>query len=93
MKAKRDETLEEIWAIRRQIAQQFGGNPQKRVAYYQRKQKESGAKIYRSEEHVVSDEQAYDVVHDRARAEIAAAQFTTLTSYRAARKHKVKRAK
>ena len=45
MKAKRDETLEEIWAIRRQIAKEFGGDPRKRVAYYQRKQKESGAKI------------------------------------------------
>ena len=49
MKAKRDETLEEIWAIRRQIAKLFRGDPQKRVAYYQRKQKESGARIYRPE--------------------------------------------
>jgi len=47
MKAKPDETLEEIWEIRRQIAKQFGYDPRKQVAYYQRKQKESGAKIYR----------------------------------------------
>ena len=30
MKAKRDETLEEIWAIRRQIAKRFGFDPRKR---------------------------------------------------------------
>jgi hypothetical protein len=84
MKAKLDETLEEIWAIRRQIAKQFSHNPQKRVAYYQRKQKESGARIYRPEVH------ALDALHDRAHAEIAAGRFTTLTSYRAARKRKVK---
>ena len=50
MKAKRDETLEEIWAIRRQIAQEFGYDPKKQVGHYQRKQKEVGAKIYHREE-------------------------------------------
>jgi hypothetical protein len=89
MKAKRDETLEEIWAIRRQIAKQFGGDPQKRVAYYQRKQQELGAKIYRPE----TDVQAYDALRESAHAEIAAGQCATLTSYRAARKRKAKGAK
>ena len=49
MNTKRDETLEEIWAIRRQIAKKFGYDPRKQVAYYQRKQKASGARIYRPE--------------------------------------------
>ena len=89
MKAKRDETLEEIWAIRRQIARQFGGDPQKRVAYYQRKQKASGARIYRPEVPAGAGLHTVDALHDRAHAEIAAGQCTTLTSYRAARKRKV----
>ena len=93
MKAKRDETLEEIWAIRRQIAKQFGGDPQKRVAYYQRKQKESGARIYRPEVPAGADLHAIDALHDRPHAEIAAGQGATLTSYRANRKRKAKRAK
>ena len=47
MKTKRDESLEEIWEIRRQIAKQFGYDPKKQVAHYRRKQKQLGAKIYR----------------------------------------------
>jgi hypothetical protein len=50
MRTKRDETLEEIWEIRRQIAKQFGHDPKKQVKYYQRKQKQSGAKLYKREE-------------------------------------------
>jgi hypothetical protein len=92
MNTKRDEVLEEIWAIRRRIAKQFGDNPRKRVAYYQRKQKASGAKIYRPEEHA-ADVHAYDVLRDRAHSEIAAGQCATLTSYRAKRKRGAKRAK
>jgi predicted kinase len=91
MKATRDEALEEIWAIRRQIAKKFADDPRKRVAYYQRKQKESGAKIYQPE--VSADLPTYAVLHDRAQAEIAAGQSVTLTSYRANRKRKAKRAK
>ena len=47
MKTKNDEALEEIWEIRRQIARQFGHDPKKQVAHYQRKQKQLGARIYR----------------------------------------------
>lgn len=47
MKTKRDESLEEIWAIRRKIAKKFNYDPKKQVAYYQKKQKQLGAKIYR----------------------------------------------
>ncbi|MBI3880668.1 MAG: hypothetical protein HY301_11480 [Verrucomicrobia bacterium] len=93
MSTKRDETLEEIWAIRRQTAKRFGGDPRKRVAYYQRRQKESGAKIYRPEIPTGADLQAFDALHDRAHAEVAAGQYSTLTTYRAARKRKAKGAK
>jgi len=58
MKMKRDETLEEIWAIRRQIAKKFGYDPKKQVAYYQRKQKQLGAKIYHREEEFAPDAKA-----------------------------------
>jgi hypothetical protein len=47
MKANRDEPLEEIWAIRRQIAKEFDYDPYKQVAHYQRKQKQLCARIYR----------------------------------------------
>ena len=50
MKANRDESLEEIWEIRRQIAEKFGHDPKKRAAHYQRKQKQLGAKIYKRED-------------------------------------------
>ena len=52
MKTKPDETLEEIWAIRRQIAKKFDSDPKKQVAHYQRKQKQLGAKLYRPRETV-----------------------------------------
>lgn len=91
MTPERDETLEEIWAIRRQIAKKFGYDPRKQVAYYQRKQKESGAKIYRPE--VSADLPTYAALHDRAQAEIAAGQSAALTSYSANRKRKAKSSK
>jgi len=50
MKTKLDESLEEIWAIRRQIARKFDFDPKKQVSHYQRKQKKIGAKIYRRRE-------------------------------------------
>ncbi|MBI2949294.1 MAG: hypothetical protein HYY23_16760 [Verrucomicrobia bacterium] len=52
MKAKRDETLEEIWAIRRQIAKEFDYNPRKAGEYYRRQQEKAGVKIYRREDHL-----------------------------------------
>ena len=54
MKTKRDASLEEIWAIRRQVAKQFARNPQKQVAHYQRKQKELGAKLFKRENHLAA---------------------------------------
>lgn len=38
----------------------------------------------------LADIQAYDALHDRARAEIAAGQCATLTSYRASRRRRAK---
>ena len=57
---KRDEALEEIWEIRRQIANELGDDPKKWVAHYQRKQKEIGGKIYRREEEAVANDNLED---------------------------------
>ena len=91
MKTKRDETLEEIWAIRRKLAARFNYDPKKAAAYYQKKQKESGAKIYRPQVSADADVQAYDAFHDKVHKEVAAGQYTTLTSYIAARKRNAKK--
>ena len=93
MKPKPDETLEEIWAIRRQIAKRFGYDPKQQVAYYQRKQQDSGAKIYRPEVPAGSSLPAADVLHDEARVEVTTGQFAPPTSYRVVHKRKTKRAK
>jgi hypothetical protein len=53
MTTKRDEALEEIWAIRREVARKFDSDPKKKVAYYQLKQKQLGVKIYRRQEPLV----------------------------------------
>ncbi len=44
----------------------------------------------RAAEEELADIQAYDALQDRAHSEIAAGQCTTLSSYRANRKRKVK---
>ena len=49
MKPKRDETLEEIWAIRRRLAEKFDYDPKKAGEYYRRRQKAAGVRIYRRE--------------------------------------------
>ena len=93
MKANRDEPLEEIWAIRRRIAKKFNYDPRLQAAHYQRKQEQLGAKIYRPEVPSSSDVAAYDVLRDQVRAEAAAGQTATVTSYLAARKRRTKRTK
>ena len=50
MKTKPDQPLEEIWAIRRQIAKEFGCDPKKQAAHYRKKQRQLGARIYRPAE-------------------------------------------
>jgi IS4 transposase len=52
MKAKRDESLEEIWAIRREIAKEFDYDPKRLGAHYRRRQKKAGVKLYKREEHL-----------------------------------------
>ena len=52
MKTNRDESLEEIWTIRRQIAQKLGRDPTGRAAHYQRKQKQLGGKIFKQKESI-----------------------------------------
>jgi hypothetical protein len=49
MKTKPDDTLEEIWAIRRQIAKEFDYDPKKLGAHYRRQQKKAGVKLYKRE--------------------------------------------
>jgi PHD/YefM family antitoxin component YafN of YafNO toxin-antitoxin module len=44
----------------------------------------------REAEEELADIRAYDTLHERAHSEIAAGNFSTLTSYRAARKRKTK---
>lgn len=90
---KRDKTLEEIWAIRRKLAKKFNYDPKIAAAYYRRKQKESGVKIYQPEVPASSHLPVADVLHDKAHAEVATGQLAPLTSYRVARKRKTKRAK
>jgi hypothetical protein len=52
MNAKRDETLEEIWAIRRKLAKEFDHDPKKAGEYYRRRQKAAGVRIYHREDHL-----------------------------------------
>ena len=49
---KHDETLEEIWAIRRQIAGEHDFDPKKLGAYYRRRQKAAKVKIYNRKKHL-----------------------------------------
>ncbi|MGO8765998.1 MAG: hypothetical protein ACLQSR_12805 [Limisphaerales bacterium] len=44
----------------------------------------------REAEEELADIQAYDALHDRAHSEIAAGQFSTLTTYRTRRSRKAK---
>jgi hypothetical protein len=54
MKAKRDETLEEIWAIRRKLAKEFDYDSKKAGEYYRRRQKAAGVRIYHREDHLAT---------------------------------------
>ena len=50
--AKRDQTLEEIWAIRRKVAKEFDYDPKKAGEYYRRRQRAAGVRIYHRERHL-----------------------------------------
>lgn len=90
---KHDDGLEWLREIRARLAKKFDYDSKKAAAYYQRKQKQLGARLYRPEVPAGADLHTPDALHDRAHAEVAAGQYATLTSYRAARKRKAKRAK
>ncbi|MGB7746746.1 MAG: hypothetical protein WBN75_05590 [Verrucomicrobiia bacterium] len=92
MKTKDDDGLEWLREIRARLAKKFDYDPRKAGAYYRRRQAERGARIYRPEVPAGAGH-TVDALHDQAHAEIAAGQCATLTSYRAARKRKAKRAK
>ena len=93
MKTKHDDGLEWLREIRARLAKKFDYDPRKAGAYYRRVQKASGARIYRPEVLAGSDVHTFDVLHDKAHAEVAAGQCATLTSYRADRKRKAKQTK
>ena len=59
---------------------------QKASALPKKEQEAIGALILEE----IADIQAYDALHDRAHSEIAAGQFSTLTTYRARRGRKAK---
>ncbi len=50
MKTRHDPTLEELWAIRRTLAQEIPLSAEQRFAYYARRQKQRGVKLYRRKE-------------------------------------------
>jgi hypothetical protein len=47
-----DATLEEIWAIRRAIAKEFDYDPQKKLAYYEERQRNSKSKFFDRQAHL-----------------------------------------
>jgi hypothetical protein len=46
MKSSANESLEEIWEIRRTIAHEFNADQRKYAEYLREKQKQSGSRIY-----------------------------------------------
>jgi hypothetical protein len=50
-KPKPEDPLDEIRAIRRQMAEEFNYDPHKAGAYFRRCQKQAGVKIYRRQAH------------------------------------------
>jgi hypothetical protein len=57
MNAKRDEPLEEIWAIRRRIAARFGFDPHKQAEHLRQRQALAKDRLYhREQEFAVASE-------------------------------------
>jgi hypothetical protein len=63
------------------------------MEYYQQMQNKIGVKLDQPEVPADADVQAYDAMHKRVRAEVAAGQSVSLKSYVASRKPKAKRVK
>ncbi len=88
-----DPVIDEVRSVRRKISASYGHDVSKMIADHMKQQARYADRLITPRHTQHSDIRACDALHDRAHAEIAAGQFTTLTSYRAARKRKAKRAK
>jgi len=88
-----DPVIDEVRSVRRKISAAYGHDVRKMIADHMKQQARYADRLITPRHMQLSDPRTYDVLHDRARAEIAAGQFTTLTSYRATRKRKGKPAK
>ena len=93
MKKNTDPGIDEVRAARMEISARYGHNIDRMLADHMKQQARYAARLITPRHTQLSDIRACDALHDRAHAEIAAGQCVTLTSYRAARKRKTKRAK
>jgi len=88
-----DPVVDEIRSARRKISASYGHDVRKMIGDHMKQQARYAERLITRRPTPHSDTQTYDVLHDRVHAEIAASQFETLTTYRASRKSKKKRAK
>jgi hypothetical protein len=91
-----DPVIDEVRSVRRKISASYGHDVRKMITDHMKQQQRYADRLVmpgQSQSRGKSSLHAVDALHDRAHAEIAAGEFTTLTSYRAARKRKQKRAK
>lgn len=58
MNARRDEPLEEIWAIRRRIAVRFGFDPHKQAEHLRQRQAAAKDRLYRREQELAPASEA-----------------------------------
>lgn len=96
MKKKADPGIDEVRAARMEISARYGHNIDRMLADHMKQQQRYADRLImpgQSQGHGKSSRHTVDALHDRAPAEIAAGQPATLTSYRATRKPKAKRAK
>ena len=84
-----DPVIDEVRSVRRKISASYGHDVRKMIADHMKQQQRYADRLM-TFRHKPSDVRAYDVLHDRAHAEIAAGKSTTLTTYRARRKRKAK---
>ena len=88
-----DPVIDEVRSVRRKISAAYGHDVRKMIADHMKQQARYADRLITPRHTQLCDIRACDALHDRAHAEIAAGQCVTLTSYRAARKRKTKRAK
>jgi len=88
-----DPVIEEVRSVRRKISASYGHDIRKMIADHMKQQARYADRLITPQRPQRPGIPAYDVLHDRAHAEIAPGQRATLTSYRAARKRKAKQTK